>query len=178
MKCQICQVNDANIVFTQIVNNEKVVLHICTECAGTKGLTVEIGKGMKPLPEPLLNAVKSAKKAVMKKAAAEPAEVIPDITCDSCGLTYAEFKSSGLFGCEHCHLAFGEHVRALLVQIHGASMHEGRTPSTEISKEIQDRQRLKKLRTELSRSVEVEDYERAAQLRDQIELIEREAKGT
>lgn len=176
MKCQICKVNEANIVFTQIVNNEKVVLHICTQCAGTKGLTVEIGKGAKPLPEPLLDAVKSAHKVVNKAPA--PVEEIPDITCDSCGQTYAEFKSSGLFGCEHCHLAYGEHVKTLLMQIHGATAHEGRTPSTEVTKEVQDRQRLKKLKGELSRSVEVEDYERAAKLRDEIDSLEREVKNS
>ena len=48
MKCQICNKNNANIVFTQIVNNEKIVLQICSECAKNRGISIEFEKPSLP----------------------------------------------------------------------------------------------------------------------------------
>ena len=48
MKCQICNKNEANIVFTQIIDNEKIVIEICTECARKKGVSVEIQSAVTP----------------------------------------------------------------------------------------------------------------------------------
>lgn len=164
MICQICKKNEANIVFTQIVNNEKIVLQICTECAKKKGISVEIEKPSYPKVHSFIGSLTGD---IGEKSEKE----IPDMTCNICGLTFAEFKKSGLFGCDKCHTAFGEHISNLLKQIHGTDIYEGKLPD-ELSGEDEKIQKLRSLRSELKRCIELEDYERAAKLRDRISEIE------
>ena len=169
MKCQICNDNDAQIVFTQIVNSEKMVLHICTDCARTKGLSVEIKHtvGQETPPASFLKDFTGGGKQ----------EDVPDIVCDACGMTYAEFKESGLFGCDSCHKSFDEHVRRLLKQIHGIAVHnENVTQNIKRSSSI--RHQIKDLQTQLSDSVENENYELAAKIRDRISSLEKESDGS
>ena len=80
-------------------------------------------------------------------------------------------KKNGLFGCDKCHTAFGEHISNLLKQIPGTDIYEGKLPD-ELSGEGEKIQKLGSLRSELKRCIELEDYERAAKLRDRISEIE------
>ena len=164
MKCQICSKNDANIVFTQIINNEKIIMQICTDCAKDKGITVEI-LNEPPQIVPLAGIMKG----ILEK---EGAETIPDLTCSECGLTFAEFKKSGRFGCDKCHEAFGNHITSLLKQIHGLARHEGKEPQV-LSGEVDTKKQLRDLRKKLKRLIELEEYEKAADIRDKINTLEK-----
>jgi len=164
MKCQICHTNDATIIFTQIINSEKIVLQICTECAGKKGISIEIEKPTKP------NAASFIAGFTGITAEADD-EKVSNLSCPVCGLTAAEFKTSGLFGCDKCPEAFGDYTSNLLKQIHGTDVYEGKKP-VKLSVEGETMQELQKLRAELKRCIEIEDYERAVILRDQITELE------
>jgi len=164
MKCQICNKNEANIVFTQIVNNEKIVLQICSECAKKKGISVEIEKTSYPKVHSFIGSLTGD---IGEKDEKE----IPNLTCNVCGLTFTEFKKNGLFGCDKCHAAFGEHISNLLKQIHGTDIYEGKLPN-DLSGEGEKIKKLRRLHSELKRCIEMEDYERAAGLRDRISEIE------
>ena len=166
MKCQICNENEAYIVFTQIINNKKIVLHICSECAKKKGLSVEFETAI--LPPPLTPFIGGLSEDEEKDEDVK----IPALTCNSCGLTFAEFKKIGLFGCDRCHEAFGNYIKNLLKQIHGTAVHEGSEPKG-VSEEVKIQEELEYLQLQLQHSVEVEDYERAAMLRDQITTLEK-----
>jgi len=168
MKCQICKGNEANIIFTQIVNNEKIVMQICSECAKKKGLILEFQK------EPF-SPVESLVGSLTVDPGTKDSESIPDLKCTVCGLTFAEFKKSGLFGCDKCHEAFGNHITKLLKQIHGLNKHEGKIP-LDISGEVDVYKEIKKLRSKLDRYVKREEYEKAAEIRDRINTMERESK--
>ena len=160
MKCQICNKNEANIVFTKIINNEKIILRICTDCAKKKGISVDFEKPSQPK---VYSFIGSLTGVLGEKEDKE----IPDLACDVCGLTFAEFKKNGLFGCDKCHVAFGEQISNLLKQIHGTDVYDGETPE-KLSEEGKKIQHLKGLRAELECCIELEDYERAAELRDKI----------
>lgn len=164
MKCQICRENNAHIVFTKIVNNEKIVLHICAECAKKKGLTIELGESetYHQKKVPITNSMPVEKSDESSETG---------IICDSCGLSYSEFQKIGFFGCERCHQAFGEHIVNVLKQIHGSVHHEGKIPLG-LSGEIEIKNHLRNLRLRLQRCVDSEEYERAAELRDKITSIE------
>ena len=164
MKCQICHQREANIVFTKIVNNEKKVMHICVECAHKKGLTIEIGShssvsGIHEVPLPQGNDEFHSE-----------AE-IPDITCERCGTRFIEFRKTGFFGCERCHEVFGDQMDDILKQIHGAAVHDGKTPSSS-KRDPELKKHLRTLRMRLKRCIGSEDYERAAELRDKISALE------
>ena len=165
----MCKKNEANIIFTQIINNEKIVLQLCSECAKKKGLSVEFETVSLPsASDSFINElIDSSGKKEKKKN-------IPDLTCEVCKETFAEFKETGLFGCDKCHEAFGNHIDEILKQIHGTSFHYGKEPK-EAPEVFDKKQQLKNLKAQLKHCVEMEDYERAAKLRDQItELVKRE----
>ena len=166
MKCQVCHTNDASIVFTQIVNDEKVVLQICGDCAMKKGLSIDVEKPSHPKLAP---AVPDS--LPVQHGTESDDGITPGPVCDVCGLTFAQFKREGLFGCDHCHIAFGEYVTHLLKQIHGTSVYQGRRPD-EVSEEGRKLRELGTLRKELRSCIEAEEYERAAALRDRIAELE------
>jgi protein arginine kinase activator len=164
MKCQICRENLANIVFTKIVNNEKVVLHICSECAQKKGLTIEIGH-----PE----SIAAMKAGADHNPGGEQRQEtnVPDLVCDICGLPFAEFKKTGFVGCDNCYEAFNRHIVNILKQIHGSAVHQGKVP-LHIAGDVELKKHIRTLRLRLQHCIEAEDYERAAELRDKIASLE------
>ena len=174
MKCQICNTNNANILFTQIINNEKIVMQICSECAKKKGLTLEITMEAPTQVDSLVGSLTGDIGPEMYSEINGTAKnSVPDITCPECSLTFEEFKKSGLFGCDTCHEAFGSHIANLLKQIHGLAKHEGKSPQA-LPDEFDVKKELKELQSKLKRSVELEEYERAAEIRDRISSLEKE----
>ena len=169
MKCQICNINDAQIVFTQIVDNEKLVMQICSDCARDKGLSIEFETADVPdhtHDNPFDAMIENNQKIT------ESNEEVPDITCPSCGLTYKDFKSSGLFGCDNCHVAYGKHIKDILIKIHGFAVHES-TEHKKTSPRAETRDELKQLRSSLEHCVSIEEYEKAAELRDKITELQK-----
>jgi protein arginine kinase activator len=167
MKCQICNNKEANIVFTQIVNNEKLILHICSECAKLKGISIEIEKPF----QPKIN-VFSENNPINNIINEKEEKINENIKCEFCNQTLSEFRKTGLFGCDKCHEAFSGYVANLLKQIHGTDVYKGKIPE-EIFEKDNSIQQLKNLQNELKHCVDIEDYERAAVIRDKITAIER-----
>ncbi|MHB9031038.1 MAG: UvrB/UvrC motif-containing protein [Candidatus Latescibacterota bacterium] len=164
MKCQICRENPANIVFTKIVNNEKVVLHICGECAQKKGLTIEIGH-----PESITAAKSGIEDALGGEHRQETGA--PNLVCEICGLPFAEFKKTGYVGCDNCYDAFNRYIVNILKQIHGSAVHQGKVP-LHLAGDVELKKHVRTLRLRLQHCIEAEDYERAAELRDKIATLE------
>ncbi len=165
MKCQDCNGQDATVNLTQIINNEKVVLNLCKDCAAKRGFHSPLDN----IPFPLANFL-----AGMVEAD-EPGEesmavTAPDLTCPQCGLTFAEFSRLGRFGCGKCYHTFREKLQPLLRKIHGSSLHRGKLPPmlSEDATVIKEQERLEE---ELKNAIEAEDFERAADLRDKLKSL-------
>ena len=141
-------------------------MQICSECAKKKGLTLDISPALPSQVESLIGSL------IANTQTAED-DSVPDITCSVCHLTFAEFKKTGLFGCDKCHESFGNHIVNLLKQIHGVTKHEGKIPY-ECDGDVDVRKELKELRSKLKRYVETEEYEKAAEIRDRISVLEKE----
>lgn len=163
MKCEGCGEKEAVIHLTQVVNNEMTVLHLCESCAAEKGL--------ESLPDPI--SPLSDFIAQMGGTPERPAGV--DEQCPFCGLTYADFKEVGRLGCPECWTTFQEPLEKLVRRVHGSTHHIGKVylPPDPTASELE--KRLEGLRNRLERAVEAEDFERAAQLRDQIRSLEPQA---
>jgi protein arginine kinase activator len=166
MKCDNCN-KPATVHLTEIKNGKKMEKHLCQECAAaSEGLPL---KGHTPINELLTNFVLAhsglAKEQVVSK-------------CENCGITWAEFRQSGLFGCEHDYQNFERDLTPLLQRAHeGATHHVGKVPTRRGGTGVpatRKRVDVSKLRKELAMAVEKEDYERAARLRDQIKIAEAE----
>ncbi|MEJ2312903.1 MAG: UvrB/UvrC motif-containing protein [Gemmatimonadales bacterium] len=92
--------------------------------------------------------------------------------CPYCGTTSADFRRSGRLGCPECYAHFEGQLRGLLRRVHGSTQHVGKLYLGEAT-EADDRYvKLRSLRLRLDRAVELEDFEAAAELRDQINVLE------
>lgn len=164
MKCDNCN-KPATVHLTEIHNGKKIEKHLCEQCAAqAEGLPV---KSHTPINELLTNFV-LAHSGLQKETGA---------ACESCGITWAEFRQGGLFGCPNDYSAFEKDLAPLLQRAHeGATHHVGKVPlrrggsasGAPMKKQVD----LTRLRKELAKAVELEDYERAARLRDQIKEAE------
>jgi protein arginine kinase activator len=75
-------------------------------------------------------------------------------------------------GCAGCYQAFRAELTNLLRRIHGSAEHRGQIAET-ATEELRSLREEKRLRDELKRAIEAEDFEMAAELRDRIrELME------
>lgn len=103
-------------------------------------------------------------------------ERVGHVQCPTCGLVYSSFKETGRLGCADCYKAFQAQLRPLLRRIHGDTRHRGKAPARGGAGGTVLRQ-VQRLHDELQRAVEREDFERAAQIRDEIRRLESEARA-
>lgn len=168
MKCDSCG-KTATVHLTEIKGGKKLEKHLCEQCAArNEGIPV---KAHTPINELLTNFV-MAHSGLQKQSSGA--------SCDQCGITWAEFRQSGLLGCAHDYEIFEKDLTPLIQRAHdGATHHVGKIPArrgsggaAEIGAPMRHQPDTSRLRKELAQAVETEDYERAARLRDQIKEAE------
>ena len=159
--CDNCGSKPATVNLTQIENNEMSSYHLCEDCAAQKGLEATTEPSSSPLPD------------FLAQIGDEPREEEDsDNECSFCGLMFAAFRETGRLGCPHCYETFEAHLRRLLRRVHGGTKHVGKIylPPDPTVSEIE--KQMEALRRRLNRAVEAEDFERAAELRDEIRSLE------
>jgi len=162
--CSICHEHPATVHYTEIVNNKLRKLNLCEHCAREKGLGVTAQF-----------SVAEILKGLTEQTPQQSAE--PELTCDFCGLSFGRFKKVGRLGCPHCYETFRDHLEPILSDIHKNIEHVGKGPSAGAMIDTTTKQ-LTELNRELKRAVETEEYERAAQLRDEIKQLEQQHEAT
>ncbi len=163
MQCESCQNKPAAVHLTDVSNNQKREIHLCEECAKDKGVTIKSHMNKDPHFPELFNQ--------LVESQTDTAEDEKDVRCPKCGITYRKFRSSGKFGCPNDYVAFRKGLVNLLEKIHQKVQHVGKVPSR-VGNELARQKELNQLREELSRAVEAEAYEKAAELRDRIYMLE------
>lgn len=97
---------------------------------------------------------------------------VQELKCQSCGTSFSKFRKIGLLGCPDCYTTFQDRLSPLLKRAHeGADHHTGKVPDRAGTSE-QKRAQLLQLRKQLADALDVEAYERAADIRDQIAKLE------
>ncbi|MBL1217228.1 MAG: hypothetical protein D8M59_06995 [Planctomycetes bacterium] len=171
-KCEKCG-SEATVHDTRIESGgEMRQVHLCERCAVKMGFITKdpgslselAGIGFFPVSgvdEIGPNDPDEAPAEKPKKRRATPA-------CEQCGMTWSEFSERGKLQCPGCYDAFQEQLGLILERTHeGGTHHVGKTP-----KGIDQDQglgiRLSHARKQLSEALAAEQYEKAAELRDQI----------
>jgi protein arginine kinase activator len=162
MLCERCQERPATVHLTKVVNFEKTELHLCEVCAKQAGS--ELGILIEPnfsLQNLIAGLLEGDLNLYQQPSTAKP------ICCQSCGLTFSDFRNNGLMGCGDCYRYFREAMEPLLKKMHGSCTHTGKVPirtggKVRVRKEIED------LKRQLQKAVAQEDYETAARLRDEV----------
>jgi protein arginine kinase activator len=163
MLCDICGKNPATVHLTEIIDEQMTELHLCEECAHQKSLQMEQQFGLSDLLAGLVEFEKPLKD--IESTA---------VKCLGCGLTYADFKKIGRLGCSECYSAFKKYLGVLLKRIHGSSQHMGKAP-VRVGKVLKKKIDLQELRQKLQKAIEMEAFEEAAKIRDQIRELEKKS---
>lgn len=164
MMCEDCGVNPAVFHFVAITNDEKTERNLCPTCMAKykkqlPGLDI---KNLAGILNNLLDGKSSKKEEIDPETAA--------ITCEQCGMTYGEFRKGGMVGCAECYHAFREPMTALLQRIHGNTQHAGRVPGG-VHSGVSIRISIDRLKQQLAKAIENEEYEQAAKFRDAIRAL-------
>jgi protein arginine kinase activator len=181
MKCEACEKAPATVHLTEIVNKKKRELHLCEDCAREKGVSVKATFGEPEKPSPLKEAAAisgAIEKHAIEKAQAGALARVDDLSntaCPVCGLSFAEFRASGRLGCANDYMAFKKGLVPLLEKIHGKVEHHGKVPA-HIGERIERQRKVAELRQKLNAAIQREEYEKAAELRDEIYKLEEPAK--
>nr|MBN2277773.1 UvrB/UvrC motif-containing protein [candidate division Zixibacteria bacterium] len=162
MLCQDCKKEQATVHLTQIVNNEKLVLSLCKECAAKRGFHSPLDNVAFPLSDILAGLI--------QQQFPEQKGDMPDLKCEGCGLTFEEFARQGRFGCGQCYQAFRPRLEMIMRKIHGSSLHKGKLPVSSADQTLPIREE-ERLETELKKAIKAEDFERAADLRDKLKAV-------
>lgn len=169
MLCQNCQQRPATVHLTKIINFAKTEMHLCEVCAKAAGNELGIIFGTNFTFQNLIAGLLGDSSLELEQ---QPS-IGKGLSCPNCGLTFSDFKNTGLLGCGECYRHFKTGLDPLLKKIHGSITHTGKVPrrtggKVRIKKEIQD------LRNQLQQAIQKENYEQAANLRDKIRQLEKE----
>lgn len=167
MLCQECGKKPATLHFTKIVNGEKTEFHICESCAREKGELIPgtaNGFSIHSLLSGLLDFDAATKAGLSQKAQV--------IRCEECGLTYSQFSKIGRFGCSSCYKHFEDRLDPLFRRVHGSTKHVGKIPKRR-GGTIQSKRELEEMKKQLQYHIIHEEFEQAAQVRDQIRELEK-----
>ncbi len=195
MLCE-CGKHEATIHEVIITNDKrKVERHLCEFCAREQGVSSDpyipidqlisttsyiMGQAITKQPTPEIE--KSPSKTP------RPGNTSPTpapASCVGCGQSYAQFKKHGLLGCPACYQTFEDRLGPMIERAHeGGCNHVGKVPKRALHScrstgdlsriesllgDVRQREeRLETLRQRLAKSIQNEEYEKAAMLRDEL----------
>jgi protein arginine kinase activator len=159
MLCQNCQQRAANVHFTQIKNNAKVDIYLCEQCAK------EISQTEFVAPFGFNDLINGLFGTQLKQ------EALLTLKCNDCGMEYDEFLKSSKVGCTQCYKAFGPKLDPIIKRLHGNVEHHGKVPRR-VSSNINVPKEIEKLKQMLNESIQKEEYEESAKIRDRIRSLE------
>lgn len=158
MLCDGCKKREASVMLHMITNGQVATRSLCLHCArkahgemsqafSTMGMQMEGLQGMVEQPE-------------------EEKLRLPEMICSTCRTAYESIDHDTVFGCASCYQAFHGKVIDYLSGLRGQPAEQA-PHQAEIRVQI-PLPTLEELRARLEDALSVEDYEQAAQLRDQM----------
>lgn len=177
MLCDECGKNPAVFSVTITSGGGVSNRHLCAEC---------MKKMESSLTQGNIHTFLSSIMSMLSPAQKENDQ----LTCAHCGLSYSDFERTGKLGCAGCYESFQEKLKPMLQRIHGSSQHVGRTPAhmaesqPEPESPVEEpapsqqeltRQRMEELKQKMDEAVAVENFEAAAQYRDEMHALAQEA---
>ncbi|MFH1288457.1 MAG: UvrB/UvrC motif-containing protein [bacterium] len=154
MLCENCKKKEANVHYTEVFNNKTREMHFCSNCAEKNGIVnidfIEKQFNVSPLITDFVNNKKS---------------------CKYCGFSYGDFKEIGRLGCSGCYESFSKELIPLVRRIHGRIQHIGKVPESKKAEIFREKE-LSILKRKMKKLVAEENYEEAATIRDQINILE------
>ncbi len=163
MICDDCKQNQATYHEVREVNGYRTDLHLCEACRQKRGKKTDFS-----LFDSLLDGFGFAPLSSSKQA-------FRGGICAKCGHSAEEFYRTGLLGCEHCYDQFGSILLPALKSSQAKILHVGKIPGKKRSEADPE---LEKLKKELAKAVDEEEYETAAQIQEKIKKLQKEGRAS
>jgi protein arginine kinase activator len=154
MKCESCHSNDATVQVKQVADGLVKEVFLCAGCAQKSGL-----KSPAAMADFLFGATDSP---VLTVAATTELK-----SCPVCHMRGTDLKKNARLGCESCYETFSDDLLPMIETMHRSLKHIGKTSVRE-----QSRAEIAALETQLKRAVELQAFEDAAGIRDEIKALE------
>lgn len=161
MLCEKCGKREATSHFKQTINGQTTVWNLCSECAA--------GMGFNQLFHFNIGDVFGGLLGNLSSESALSAEVK---TCPECHSDLQTIINSGKIGCAKCYMTFRNELIPTIEQLHGKVSHQGKLPRS-AGKQARKKAALSKLKAKLDQAVREQDFEHAAQYRDEIRQLEK-----
>ncbi len=177
MLCERCKAREANIVLTEVINGVKTEHNLCSQCASE----MELGQFLDtdfPFAK-LLSGILG----IQAEEPEQQQDKLNQLTCPTCHMTYGEFVKNSQFGCADCYNTFGLLIGNNIKRLQGSDTHVGKKPkfqsglasyeeNVEATVELENKEeQLAILQSRLKEAIIEEEYEQAAQYRDQIKAL-------
>ncbi len=155
MICQNCNKIEATMHMKRIINGRAAEVHLCSDCARSLGYGEAFsgfGLGLGELFGELLGKGEGGFDG--------------GVRCPGCGKLFDEIVSDGRMGCAECYDVFYDRLLPSLRRIHGKATYVGSKPEKTDSVPLEER--IEELKNNLATAVEEQNFELAAQIRDEI----------
>lgn len=182
MLCEKCKKNEATFYYHENVNGKKKSYNLCSECAAEMEKNGEINTvgpekyldSFESFFEDFGNPFKSMDKLLAGFFGTSPAlsgrVSGEEKKCPTCGMTLKEFAESGTAGCPDCYEAFSKELEPTITRVQGKSRHSGRAP-LRLRETLESKKKIEELEKEQKQAIMDENYERAAEIRDELKKL-------
>ncbi|MBR4868677.1 MAG: UvrB/UvrC motif-containing protein [Clostridia bacterium] len=163
MLCQQCGLHPATTHIRTSINGVQQEKMLCSHCAAKEGY------------QELSSLFTGGLLGSLLKNDLSGTTAAGAIRCTRCGISFEEIARSGKVGCGDCYQQFRTKLAPTVERLHGKADHVGKTPYAKQEPTSAPKpSRLEELKEQLARAIETQEFELAAQLRDEI----REMEGT
>jgi protein arginine kinase activator len=184
MLCERCKKNEASVFYRENINGIEKRYSLCSECAAKAQEKGEFDMTMPDFSADPFGSMFAPFKSIgslfnsVFAPVTEPAYLAPGSKeavkrCPLCGSVFNDFVNDGKVGCPECYDTFAPELDRTIKRIHGNVTHTGRAPKLFAAK-LNKKKRLAALKEELKKTIEEQNFERSAQLRDEIRALEDE----
>ena len=154
MLCEKCGNNAATVYIKNNINGNISESRMCQSCANINSLSGHNLSGFD-----LFNAVNFGQLSPDYNAERK--------TCKLCGANFAQLVKSGKIGCGECYQTFKSELSPTVMKMHGRAKHTGKVPKN-LEAKIGLKRKLDELNIKLKNMVEMQNFEEAAVIRDEI----------
>ena len=175
MLCQHCNHNEATTHVKTNINGKVTEYMLCADCAEKMGY----GNLFHGFTSSFADDFNSLFGSFFENALPARTQAT---RCETCGSSYTDIQRTGMMGCADCYKLFENEIMPTIRKIHGNTTHCGKNSAAlraeragsvvENAPVAEPVSELEKLRAELNKAIENQEFEKAAELRDRIKSME------
>lgn len=170
MLCERCKRNEASVSYREIINGKEKKYLLCGECARELEESGEISfTAPKFFGDGELGMLNSMFGSLFAPARGERT-LSETKKCPLCGAAFSELVKEGKVGCAKCYDTFQTELERTVSGIHGQASHTGKSPA-KLRGKLDIKRKIRALESELKEAIKDERYERAAELRDELNKL-------